>query len=176
MDAPASELEETLVELAPRMKSWIARELGPDAADVDDATQEALTALVRALDRFEGRSSLDTYAYRIAMRVTRAHRRRSRARAGLQLATPPADTLDPESRAMGRQTLRRIYRALDKLPERRRRAFILCCIEGLSAREAAEREGTREATMRSRVRDARAEVARRLSHDPYLRELLGGGR
>jgi len=54
-------LEETLTRLAPRVKLWLCRDLG--AADVDDALQDALTDIVRALPSFRGDSQLDTYAY-----------------------------------------------------------------------------------------------------------------
>lgn len=164
-------LEDTLAELAPRVKAWLVRDLGP-SVDVDDALQDSLTAIARALPKFRGGSSVSTYAYRITMRIALRYHRARRSQQRLELVPPPVSRIDPESRAMSRQALRRIYRALDKLPVKRRRAFVLCCIEGLAPQDAAAREGIRPDAMRSRLRHARAEVARLLRHDPYLQELL----
>lgn len=167
-----SDLESRMRALVPKAERWVARELGP-AHDHEEVLQEALSAVALAFDAFDGRSSFDTYAYRIVVRV--AHRfRKSARRSTLEAAPPLPDRVDPESVAMNRQALRALYRALDRLPERRRRAFILCAVEGLTAIEAAELEGTRAATMRSRLRHARRELARLLSHDSYLRELMEG--
>ncbi|MFK8002161.1 MAG: RNA polymerase sigma factor [Polyangiales bacterium] len=164
-------LEDTLTELAPRVKAWLCRDLGQN--DVDDALQDSLTEIAKALPKFRGDSQLDTYVYRIAMRVAlRYHKARKRRRERIEIAPPPADQIDPESRAMSREALRGLYRGLDKLAIKRRRAFVLCCIEGLSAPEAAAREGVRPDAMRSRLRHARADLATILSRDVYLRELL----
>lgn len=164
-------LEDTLTDLAPRVKAWLCRDLGQN--DVDDALQDALTEIAKALPKFRGDSHIDTYAYRITMRVgLRYHKARKRRREHIEIAPPPADSIDPESRAMSREALRALYRGLDQLATKRRRAFILCCIEGLSAPEAAERERTRPDAMRSRLRHARADLAKILSRDPYLCDLL----
>lgn len=166
-------LEDTLTDLAPRVKAWLCRDLGQN--DVDDALQDALTDIAKALPKFRGDSHLDTYAYRITMRVAlRYHKARKRRRERIEIAPPPPNQIDPESQAMSREALRGLYRGLDKLAIKRRRAFILCCIEGLSAPEAAVREGIRPDAMRSRLRHARADLATVLSHDVYLCDLLEG--
>ncbi len=170
---PASdELTEALVRLTPRVKAWLFRQLGP-GVDLDDALQDALTELARAIPRFDGRSRLETYAYRIVVRSASRTRRKLRRTQHLELVPPLADVVDPESRAMSREALRRLYAVLDKLPEKRRRAFILCCIEGLEPREAAEVEDVSSDVMRSRLRHARADVAKHLRRDPYLARVFG---
>jgi RNA polymerase sigma-70 factor (ECF subfamily) len=58
------------------------------------------------------------------------------------------------------------------MPERRRVAFVLCAIEGLSPRDAAQLEGVTRLTMRARLHSARREVERRMSHDPYVKRLV----
>lgn len=167
---PTSDLESRMRELVPKAERWVARELGP-AHDHEEALQEALSAVALAFDAFDGRSAFDTYAYRIVVRVARRYRKSAR-RGALEVAPPLPERVDPESITMNRQALRALYRALDRLPQRRRQAFILCAVEGLTAIEAAELEGTRPATMRSRLRHARRELARLLSHDSYLSELM----
>ena len=167
---PEDDLETRLRALVPKAERWVMRELGP-GLDHEEALQEGLSAVALAYDAFDGRSAFETYAYRIVIRVARRYRKVQKRRA-LEVAPPLPERVDPESVTMNRQALRALYRALDRLPDRRRRAFILCAVEGLSALEAAELEGTRPATMRSRLRHARKELARRLSHDSYLVELM----
>jgi RNA polymerase sigma-70 factor (ECF subfamily) len=162
-----------LTELLPRLRAWLHRLLGP-RADLDDATQEALTELALALPRFAGDSSLATYAHRICVRT--AYRFFDRpAEVGLELVPPAAEELDPESRAMAREALRRLYRGLRRLRPNRRVAFVLCAIEGMTPAEAAQVEGITGLAMRSRLKHARAELERLLGHDPYVGALVRGG-
>ncbi len=170
-------LQAALAELLPDVRRWTHRFVGPGAA-LDDATQDVLIELARALRRFEGRSSLRTLAYRVTVRHAQRRREEARRRQDrerpLELLPPPLDRLDPESRAMQREALARLHRCLERMPDKRRRAFVLCAIEGLSPQEAAELEGTSGTTMRSRLLHARREVERRLSHDPYVARWLEG--
>ena len=164
---------EVVTELLPSVRGWLHRLLGP-RADLDDAAQDALTEIARALPRYEGRASLKTLAHRITLRVAyRYFGRRRPEETSLSLVAPPPDEIDPESRAMGREALARLHRCLERLPKRRRAAFVLCCIEGMTPAEAARLEGTSAVAMRSRLMHARAEVVRRLSADPYVCALLG---
>src|ERR1700722_8443188 len=48
--------------------------LGVPASQVDDVVQEVFLVVHRKLASFEGRSSLKTWLYGIALRVARAHR------------------------------------------------------------------------------------------------------
>ena len=173
-DGDAAALEELLHQLLPSVRRWLFRLLGP-RPDLDDAVQDTLVALATALPRFEGRSRIDTFARRITLRVAYRYFGR-RHEAPLQLVPPPPDELDPESRAMDREALRRLYRCLDKLPEKRRAAFVLCAIEGLEPSEAAEVAGVTAVAMRSRLKHARREVERLLQRDPYVQALVGRDR
>jgi RNA polymerase sigma-70 factor (ECF subfamily) len=165
-------IEAVLAELLPGTRKLLFRVLGP-RPDLDDALQESLIAIADALPRYEGRASLATFARKITLRVSYRYFRRSPVETPLELVPPLPDTLDPESRAMSRETLRRLYRCLDKLPKRRRVAFALCAIEGMSPTEAGEIAGVRPGTMRARLMHARREVARMLASDPYVQALLG---
>ena len=60
-----------------------------------------------------------------------------------------------------RQEAERVYRALDGLPERQRRALILFEIDGLSTNEIAELTGVRVATVRVWLFRARAKFQER---------------
>jgi RNA polymerase sigma-70 factor (ECF subfamily) len=162
----ADVLAATLAELLPRVRAWLHRLLG-GRADVDDAAQDALVALASALPSFEGRAALTTFAHRIVVRTAYRYFERP-PEVVLALVPPAADQLDPESNAIGREALRRLYRAIEALPARRRVAFVLCAIEGLSPGEAAEIDGCTGFTMRARLARARRELEQQLADDPYL--------
>jgi RNA polymerase sigma-70 factor (ECF subfamily) len=172
---PPADDADRLLELVPVVRRMLHR-LCWSAADLDDLTQEALIEIARALPRFEGRAKLTTYAHTIAVRVAYRWLAATAERRGrespLDLVPPPADTLDPESRAMAREALRRLYRCLDRMPAKLRVAFLLCDVHGLDPAEAAETEGVAPGAMRVRLLRARREVRRRLGSDPYVARLV----
>lgn len=164
-------LERLLRQLVPKVRGWLTRLLG-QRSEIDDATQDALLELAKALPRFEGRSRLETFARKVTLRVGYRYFRGKRpVAAPLHLVPPVADELDPESRAMSRQALVSVRRCLDKLPEKRRAVFLLCDVEGLSPQQASELIGVRPGAVRSRLMHARREVRRMLAHDPYISAL-----
>ena len=152
--------------LMPHVRRWLYRLLG-NSPDLDDATQDALAELARFLPRFEGRSKLTTAAHRITVRV--AYRYFGSAR---EVPLEDIDVIDPvsdpESRVMAREALARLHRCLQRLPVKRRMAFVLCAIEGMAPRDAAKVARTTALAMRCRLTWARRELARMLHDDPYL--------
>jgi RNA polymerase sigma-70 factor, ECF subfamily len=160
-------IRDTLRALLPLVRRWLVRLLGR-SPDLDDATQEALTELARFLPRFEGRSKLETAAHKITVRV--AYRYFGETREVALEAVPElvAPAFDADARIVAREALARLQRCLRRLPAKRRMAFALCAIEGLTPSEAAALAGTTAVAMRCRLIWARRELARMLEHDPYL--------
>src|SRR5688500_13549049 len=113
-------IEQTLHMLLPRVRRWLFRQLGP-RADLDDATQDALIEIARALPKYEGRGSLVGMAHTIAVRV--AYRYFGRRTETTLDAVQLNDEVDPEMRVAGREALQKLYRCLERLPENRRVAF-----------------------------------------------------
>ncbi len=58
----------------------VCRRITGNPADADDATQEAMMAIVRGLPRFDGRSAFSTWAYRVATNACLDELRRRRRR------------------------------------------------------------------------------------------------
>lgn len=173
---PVMDVEATLIDLVPSVRAWIWRLLGP-RSDFDDAVQDALVELARALPRFEGRAKVTTFAYPIVIRTAyRYMRPRRESPLDIEGMEHIAGDDDPEQRVAKREELVRLHRVLSQLPEKPRVAFVLCSVERLSHAEAADIEGVSVDTMRARLKRAKTELARRLRADPELSAMLPRGR
>jgi RNA polymerase sigma-70 factor (ECF subfamily) len=143
--------------------------------EAEDAVQETMVRAWKALDRFEGRSALRSWLYRIATNVcldmAKGRERRARpmdlgpAREPVfeNLATRPETTwlepvpADPAEVALERDTIRLAFvAALQHLPPRQRAALILCEVLRWQASEAAELLDTSVASVNSALQRARA--------------------
>ena len=151
--------------------------------------QEAWLRVLGALDRFEGRSSLKTWVFRILVNTakTRAQREgRTIPFSALQdparvpeaaveperflpddhahhpggWATPPRDL--PEDRLLAAETRGRIAAAIDALPASQRAVISLRDVEGWSAEEVRNALDVSEVNQRVLLHRARARVRREL--------------
>jgi len=136
------------------------RRLGVDAADVEDAVHDAFMVVARRLAEFEGRSSLRTWLFAIAMRVAQS-RRRDRQREVHHLeryeSVAPLQTEDPWKRQEMRVTL---HQLLDTLEEDQRVVFIMIELESMTAPEIAAVLDIKIPTVYSRLRLAREAMRR----------------
>jgi RNA polymerase sigma-70 factor (ECF subfamily) len=167
-DGDPDAVRDALREILPYVRRWLTHLLGR-SPDLDDATQEVLVELAKFMPRYEGRAKLTTVAHTITVRV--AYRFFGTARDTVPLESVPdrPDTsANVDDRAMAREALARLQRCLKKLPAKRRVAFVLCAIEGLTPTEAADCAGTTAIAMRCRLLWARREIERMLRGDPYL--------
>lgn len=161
------------------------------AVDADDAVQETMLRAWKALDRFDGRSSLRTWLYRIATNVcldalTDRPRRASpmeegpagtvddellqHPRAHWVEPIPDASALpagsDPAEDVVLRESIRLAFvAALQLLPPRQRAALILTQVLGWSAAEVAEGLGMTVPAVNSALQRARATLAARPQRD-----------
>lgn len=143
----------------------VTRLLGPRASegDVDDLVQQVFLAADRARAKFRGEARLSSWLYGIATRVVLQHQRgRRRYRSMLERfeASPLLGraTGDLGAEVERRAALRRVWDVLDTMEPRRRMAFVLFELEGLTASEAATALGCSQEALRSRVRRARIEL------------------
>jgi RNA polymerase sigma-70 factor, ECF subfamily len=140
---------------------WRAlRGLGVAERDVDDLCQEVFVVVHRRLPEFEPRANLRTWLYAICLRAASDYRRRAFVRREQVTDAPPdlsapADQHDRAERTWARDAL---DRALERLDDDKRDAFVLYEIEGLSLAEVAEVVGAPLKTVHSRLAAARREV------------------
>jgi RNA polymerase sigma-70 factor (ECF subfamily) len=139
----------------------ITRLIGP-VADREDVLQQVFLALHRALPRFRGESAFSTFLYRITINATYDYLRYRRRRAAAHDATALDALIDgdpgPEDRARRREELRRIFALLDRIKPKKRIAFVLVAVEGLTLGEAAALVGARVDAVKQRVLHARREL------------------
>ena len=167
--ATAGELEQYRRELT----GYCYRMLG-SAFEAEDAVQETMLRAWRSLERFEGRSALKSWLYRIATNVCfDALAGRERRARPMDLGPAEEPLLEnlaelpevtwitplptPDELAEQRETLRLAFvAALQHLPPKQRAALILCEVLKWQASEAAELLETSVASVNSALQRARA--------------------
>jgi RNA polymerase sigma-70 factor (ECF subfamily) len=131
------------------------RKLGVYESDVEDASQEVFLQMHRYLPQFRGNSQLKTWLYRLC--ITQARHVRRRRRLAETLRSWLSRTVDPHvgPELSEDSARRRIEKALERLSEQERLAFVLYEMEGLSGRQVAETLRCTEATLWRRLHYAR---------------------
>jgi RNA polymerase sigma-70 factor, ECF subfamily len=142
----------------------VCRRITGNDADALDATQEALIAIVRGLDRFDSRAKLSTWVYRIATNASldelRRRRRRPNATLDADDGREPTATADVAGQVAARLDT---DAALSTLTPEYRAAVVLRDLCALDYAEIAEVLDIPLGTVRSRIARGRAAVADHLA-------------
>jgi RNA polymerase sigma-70 factor, ECF subfamily len=144
----------------------VLKRLGVREAEVADVSQETFLVLHKRLATFEGRSSLKTFVYGVAVRVAADHRKRAWVRKEQATDEIPEQggTAPTAERALqAKESLQALDRALAELDEDKRTVFVLYELEELSLAEIAEVTELAISTLHSRLALAREHVRRRLT-------------
>jgi RNA polymerase sigma-70 factor (ECF subfamily) len=137
----------------PALRAWL-RHRRVDGLEIDDIVQETYAALASlgAVDHIE---SPRAYAFQAAQSVIVRHLRRSRVvridALGPETLEAPTDAPSPEQQTSARQDLRRVAALIAALPAKRREAFTLRKVDGLSQRQVAQRMGISENTVEKHI-------------------------
>ena len=167
----------------------VARSYVPSEAVAQEVVQETWLAVLEGLDRFEGRSTLQTWIFRIL--INRARTRGARERRSMPLSdvsnvedepsvdparfrgeggTYPGDWSSlptrwdelPEARLESKETLEHIRTAIESLPQNYREVITLRDIEGWSSADVCNALGLSETNQRVLLHRARSRVRRAL--------------
>lgn len=154
-----------------------------DPQDAEDVLQNTFLKALQSLANFEGRSSLSTWLYRIAVNEALMLLRKQRSETpvpGDQDSDDdenyfPVQFVDwcclPEDELLSSEAKTHLDSAIQKLPEKLRVVFILRDIEGLSIRETSQALGLTETAVKTRLLRARLNLREQLS--VYYGERLG---
>lgn len=160
-----------------------------DRALAEDVVQETWFVCLRGLDRFEGRSSLKTWIYGIALNIARSRARRE-ARVlpfasffrrdggdkdrgptvagdrfgadGMWKTWPDPWTNVPEERLLGKETMAHVREAIDALPPNQRDVIVLRDVAGLDSSDVCTLLAISPENQRVRLHRARAAVRKML--------------
>ena len=171
-----------------------------DRASAEEVVQETWLAVLNGIDRFEGRSSLKTWLFRILTNRAKTRGERDRRMVpfsalaateaesdepsvdpdrflGLGSATPGAWAAPPRAwpydRVVARETIGVIESAIDKLPEAQREVIRLRDVEGWTPMEVADALEITDGNQRVLLHRARAKVRAELER--YLDPEIAGG-
>jgi RNA polymerase sigma-70 factor (ECF subfamily) len=167
----------------------LARLYVPSRAVAEEVVQETWLAVLTGVERFEGRSSLKTWLFRILTNKAKTHGQREsrvlpfssfasdgdedgtavpveRFARGGAWATPPQRV--PEERLLAGETRARAEEAIAALPPNQRAVITLRDVEGLSAEEACNVLGLTETNQRVLLHRARSKV--RAALERYLED------
>jgi RNA polymerase sigma-70 factor (ECF subfamily) len=172
----------SLVDRYDRQLRGLARTFVRTDALADDVVQETWLAVLRGIDRFEERSSLKTWIFRILVNRARTRAvREARQVPFSSLATaedsegpavdpsaftadgtwaspPPRLDVEPETQLLAGELRGRLADAVDTLPEQQRTVILLRDIAGLDGPEVADALGISEGNQRVILHRARTRV------------------
>jgi RNA polymerase sigma-70 factor, ECF subfamily len=164
-------------------------------AVAEDVVQETWIAVLNGIDRFEGRSSLKTWIFRILTNIAKTRgQREGRSVPFSALERPeavPEAAVDadrfltadherwpghwaakpepfPEEKLLAGETLAIVERAIEELPPAQRAVISLRDVQGWSAEETCNALGVSETNQRVLLHRARSKVRRAL--EDYLSE------
>jgi len=143
--------------------------------DAEDVLQETFIKAFRGLPRFDGRSSLSTWLYRIAVNESLMHLRR-RKQPALSIDQPleteddqqePTQIVDfccmPEKELMSFEAQLYMDKAVESLQPNLKAVFLLRDIEGLSTEETADALNLSQMAVKTRLSRARMKLRNLLS-------------
>jgi RNA polymerase sigma-70 factor (ECF subfamily) len=170
----------------------VARAYSTDPAVVEEIVQETWVRVLRSIDRFEARSTLKTWMFRILVNtalswVSRERRSTPFSRLAVENADsqpaveperfrpadealwpghwnsfPPTWSTTPESRLLSVETLDRIRAAIDVLPANQKAVITLRDVEGWSADEVCNALQISESNQRVLLHRGRSRVRQTL--------------
>jgi len=142
--------------------------------DAEDVLQNTFMKAMQSIKKFEGRSSLSTWLYRIAVNEALMLLRRQKPTIPVAMDYEDDDELQhptqftdwcclPEEDLLSDEAKKHLDKAIQRLPEKLKVVFLLRDIEGLSIRETSEALDLTETAVKTRLLRARLNLREQLS-------------
>jgi len=153
----------------------LALRLMRDEADAEDVVQETFLSAFKGIDRFDGRSGLSTWLYRIAFNAAMMRLRRRRPEVvPIEVTDEPEDDFPvpealvdwcclPEQELVKAEVRAEMERAIGELPPKLRAVFVMRELEELSTAGTAQALGLSEQAVKTRLHRARLLLRERLT-------------
>lgn len=158
-DGDRDALQRVLRAVHPAVLRW-ARTFAADPDEADDVAQEVLVSVTRRIGGFHGRSSFESWLYRITRNAALDRRRETKRRTKREqrsVATEARTPVSPDfaGRVYRDELLATAEAAFRALPDRQREVFDLSDLQGLPGPEIAERLRIAPSTVRVTLMKAR---------------------
>jgi len=138
-----------------KLMRGVCRHVLRSEEDVDDAVQATLLVLARKAGSIRKRTALGSWlhgvAYRISLNASKMALRRQAYEKHGRSPLPAG----PVSEAALHELQAMLDEEVERLPEKLRAPFVLCCLEGMSKGDAAHELGWKEGTVSGRIARAR---------------------
>ncbi|TAD82717.1 MAG: RNA polymerase sigma factor [Bacteroidetes bacterium] len=143
--------------------------------DAEDLVQDVFVKAWESIGGFKGESKLSTWLYRItitkSLDLLRSRKRKKRfafvnSIFGLnnELVINPPDFLHPGVKAENKERSVELFKAIDKLPQQQKVAFVLTRVEGLNHKAVSEILNTSIPAVESLLQRARVNLKKELEH------------
>jgi RNA polymerase sigma-70 factor (ECF subfamily) len=127
--------------------------------DAEDVAQEAFVRAHREFHQLRDRDKFRGWLARMTWRMALDHRRgQKRREAREDQAATPDEVASHEKDVLAAERSKRLWQAIDALPERLRLVVVLASIEEHSVRDVAAMTGAPEGTVKSRLFEARQKL------------------
>jgi RNA polymerase sigma factor (sigma-70 family) len=130
--------------------------------DAEDAFQATFLVLARKAASVRRSQALAGWLYGAAHRMALSMRRAAVRRRQHEAKVTGMASTNPSTELAWREVQALLEDEIQRLPEKYRMAFVLCCLEGKSRADAAGLLGVREGTLSSRLDQARKRLQSRL--------------
>jgi RNA polymerase sigma factor (sigma-70 family) len=127
--------------------------------DAEDAFQATFLALARKARSMNKRESVAAWLYKVGYRVSLA----ANTRAARERSCPDLAAVEARPEAGDAELRRLLDEEVNRLPDRYRVPFVLCCVEGRTIAEAARELGCPCGTVGTRLARARQRLRTRLA-------------
>jgi len=140
----------------------LARSFVADDATAEEVVQDAWMGVFAGLPRFEGRSSLKTWIFRIVTNIAKTRGVRDQRRS--QEEPGSRDELSPERHLLGREAFDVVAEALWALPANQQRVVVLRDVEGVDVPDVCRILGVSENNLRVLHHRARAKLRKTMEN------------